>query len=81
MEIFGKKNYRTSSITSKHAYSLGFLEGEGEVVSPVLRLQTEPVEVVRIEDVDQGTEGQTVIPVGRKICHRNLKLFRQRREL
>ena len=62
-------------------YLLGFLEGEGEVVSPVLRLQTEPVEVVRIEDVDQGTEGQPVIPVGRKICHRNLKLFRQRREL
>ena len=58
--------------TSHHL--LGFLEGESEVVSPVLRLQTEPVEVVRVEDVDEGAEGEAVIPVSGEISHRNLKI-------
>ena len=57
---------------------LGLLEGESEVVSPVLRLETEPVKVVRVEDVDQGTEGQAVIPVGGEVGHRNLKIFRKK---
>ena len=49
-------------------------------MSPVLRLQTEPVEIVRVENVDQGTERESIIPVGGKICHRNLKISRQPEE-
>ena len=30
---------------------------------PVLGLEAEPVEVVRVEDVDEGTERQSVVPV------------------
>ena len=47
-------------------------------MSPVLSLQTEPVKVVRVEDVYEGAEGQSVIPVSGKICHWNLKIFGQR---
>ena len=41
---------------------------------PVLGLEAEPVEVVRVEDVDEGTERQSVVPVSGEICHRDLKL-------
>ena len=54
-------------------YLLGFLEGEGEVVSPVLCLQTVPVKVVWVEDVDQSAEGQAIVPTRGEVSHGNLE--------
>ena len=55
-------------------YLLGFLEGEGEVVSPVLCLQTVPVKVVWVEDVDQRAEGQAIVPTRGEVSHWNLNM-------
>ena len=58
---------------SSHVYLLSLLKCKCEVVSPVLFLQTEPVKVVRVEDVDESAEREAIIPAGGEVCHGDLK--------
>ena len=48
---------------------LSLLEAESEVVSSVLGVEGVPVEVVGIEDMDESTEGKTIVPTGGEVGH------------
>ena len=55
--------------------ALSLLEAEGEVVSSVLGVEGVPVEVVRIEDMDECAEGETIVPASGEVGHRDRIIF------
>ena len=57
-------------------YLLSFFKCKCKVVSPILRFETVPVKTVWIEDMNQGTECQAIVPAGGEIGHGNLKSYR-----
>ena len=61
------------SLTYK-AYLLRKIKCQAEVVFPVLREQGAPGKAVRVEDMDEGTEGQTIAPAGGEVCHWDLEV-------
>ena len=54
---------------------LSLLEAEGEVVSSVLGVEGVPVEVVGIEDMDESTEGKSIVPAGGEVGHGDWVVF------
>lgn len=48
---------------------LSSLEGQGKVVTSVLRLEPIKVEGIRVEPVDQGTKGKSIIPAGAEVLN------------
>ena len=54
---------------------LSFVESECEVVSSVLGVEGVPVEVVRIEDMDECAEGETIVPASGEVGHRDGVIF------
>ena len=52
-------------------YLLSFVKTQGEVMSSVLCLESVPVKVVRIEDMDESTEGKTIVPTRGEVGHRD----------
>ena len=55
--------------------ALSLLEAEGEVVSSVLGVEGVPVEVVGIEDMDESTEGKSIVPASGEVGHGDWVVF------